>query len=233
MPGGAHASFVLVPGGGGSAWDWHRVVPLLESAGMHAVAVDLPAGDDTADLFTYADVVRAAARDIPRPLILVAHSMGAYTAPIAAAGLDPALLVLVNPMVPAPDETAGHWWEATGQPAAMAAHFERLGFGGREFDPDEDFYHDVPDAVRAEAASAPEPAQSDTPFDQPWPLDRWPDVPITVLAGRDDRLFPLEFQRRLARERLGLDVEEMPGGHMVALSQPEELARRLLGMLPS
>lgn len=200
---------------------------------MHAVAVDLPAGDDTADLFTYADVVRDAARDIPRPLILVAHSMGAYTAPIAAAGLDPALLVLVNPMVPAPGETAGHWWEATGQPEAMAAHFERLGFGGREFDPDEDFYHDVPAAVRAEAASSPEPAQSDTPFEQPWPLDRWPDVPITVLAGRDDRLFPLEFQRRLVRERLGLDIEEMPGGHMVALRRPEELAGRLLGMLPA
>ncbi|MEV3903540.1 alpha/beta hydrolase [Mycobacterium sp. NPDC050551] len=224
---------MLVPGGGGSAWDWHLVVPLLESAGMHAVAVDLPAGDDTADLLTYADVVRRAARDSPRPLILVAHSMGAYTAPIAATGLDPELLVLLNPMVPAPGESARQWWEATGQPAAMAAHFERLGFGARAFDPDEDFYHDVPEAVRAEAASAPEPEQSDTPFEQPWPLDRWPDVPIRVLTGRDDRLFPLEFQRRLARERLGLDIEEMPGGHMVALSRPEELAGRLLGMLPS
>jgi pimeloyl-ACP methyl ester carboxylesterase len=224
---------VFVPGGGGNAWDWHRVVPLLSSAGMHAVAVELPTHDDTADLFTYADVVREAARDIPRPLILVGHSMGAYTAPIAAAGLDPALLVLVNPMVPTPGETARQWWEATGQPAAIAAHFERLGFGGRAFDPAEDFFHDVPEAVRAEAANAPEPAQSDTPFDQPWPLDRWPDVPTVVLAGRDDRLFPLEFQRRLVRERLGLDIEEMPGGHMVALSRPEELAGRLVGMLPS
>jgi hypothetical protein len=27
--------------------------------------------------------------------------------------------------------------------------------------------------------------------------------------------------------RLGLDVEELPGGHLVALSQPAELADRL------
>jgi pimeloyl-ACP methyl ester carboxylesterase len=198
---------------------------------MHVVAVELPTHDDTAHLFTYAEVVRRAARDTPRPLILVAHSMGAYVAPIAAAGLDPAQLVLLNPMVPAPGETARQWWEATGQPAAIAAHFQRLGFGDRAFDPAEDFFHDVPETVRAEASKVPEPVQSDTPFDQPWPLDRWPDVPTTVLAGRDDRLFPLEFQRRLARERLGLDIEEMPGGHMVALSRPEELTGRLLGML--
>ena len=74
-------------------------------------------------------------------------------------------------------------------------------------------------------ASGPE--QSDTPFEQPWPGDRWPDVPTRVLAGRDDRLFPLEFQRRVAQERLGLPVDEIPGGHLVALSRPRELADRL------
>jgi hypothetical protein len=38
---------------------------------------------------------------------------------------------------------------------------------------------------------------------------------------------PLEFQRRVVRERLGIGLDEMPGGHLVALSQPEELADRL------
>jgi hypothetical protein len=35
------ALFVLVPGAGGMAWYWHRVVPLLGSAGHQAIAVDL------------------------------------------------------------------------------------------------------------------------------------------------------------------------------------------------
>ena len=48
-----------------------------------------------------------------------------------------------------------------------------------------------------------------------------------MLAGRDDRFFPLDFQRRVARERLGLDVVELPGGHLNALSEPEAVASAL------
>jgi len=35
------ARFVLVPGAGGMAWYWRRVVPLIRSAGREAIAVDL------------------------------------------------------------------------------------------------------------------------------------------------------------------------------------------------
>ena len=56
---------------------------------------------------------------------------------------------------------------------------------------------------------------------------RRPNVPTRVLAARNDRMFPLAFQRRLARERLGLDVDEIEGGHMIAMSNPGELADRL------
>ena len=52
-----------------------------------------------------------------------------------------------------------------------------------------------------------------------------------MLAGRDDRFFPLEFQRRVAADRLGLAVDEIPGGHLVALSRPVELAERLAAYL--
>ena len=66
-----------------------------------------------------------------------------------------------------------------------------------------------------------------TPLDEPWPLARWPDVPTRVLAGRHDRMFPLDFQRRIARERLGIEGDVIDGGHMVAMSHPTELADRL------
>ena len=220
--------YVLIPGAGGSAWYWSRVVPLLKSAGADAVAVELPADDDSADLFAYAELVRAAAADATAPVVMVAQSMGAFTAPLAAGLVPTARIVLVNPMVPRPGESAGQWWAATGQKQAMLANFRRIGLGDKEFDSVEDFFHDVPADIREEAFSKPEPPQSDTPFEQPWPLDAWPDVPTSVLQGRDDRLFPLDFQRRVVRERLGLDVDAMAGGHLNSLSQPEELARRLL-----
>jgi pimeloyl-ACP methyl ester carboxylesterase len=58
-------------------------------------------------------------------------------------------------------------------------------------------------------------------------LAGWPDVPTRVVASRDDRLFPAEFQRRVATERLGITPDEVPGGHLVALGQPVALADRL------
>ena len=222
--------YVLIPGAGGSAWYWSRVIPLLHSAGAEAIAVDLSMDDDAADLFTYANVVSAAAGDAAAPVVLVAQSLGAFTAPIAAQQVPTARIVLVNPMVPRAGESAGQWWEATGQKQAMLANFQRIGLGDREFDEVEDFFHDVPADLREEALRQPEPDQSDTPFEQPWPLDAWPDVPTSVVAGRDDRLFPLDFQRRVVRERLGLELDVIAGGHLNSLSQPEELVRRLLAL---
>src|SRR5262249_1410574 len=73
-----------------------------------------------------------------------------------------------------------------------------------------------------------EPRQSDTVFGSRCDFESWPAVPTPVLIARDDRFFPAEFQRRVARERLGSSPDEMPGGHLVALSQPDELAARLL-----
>jgi pimeloyl-ACP methyl ester carboxylesterase len=52
-------------------------------------------------------------------------------------------------------------------------------------------------------------------------------VPTWFLQGRDDRFFPAEFQRRVVRERLDIAPDEMPGGHLVTLSHPKELADRL------
>ena len=71
-------------------------------------------------------------------------------------------------------------------------------------------FHDVPLDVIEEGERRGEPGQSWTPITQPWPLDAWPATPARVLAGRDDRLFPEAFQRRIARERLGIEAETIP-----------------------
>jgi hypothetical protein len=39
-----------------------------------------------------------------------------------------------------------------------------------------------------------------------------------AVAPTGDRLFPLEFQRRVAHERLGLGVEKIAAGHLPMLS---------------
>jgi len=228
------ATFVLVHGAGSDSWYWHRVIPELERRGHDAVAVDLPCDDDSAGLSRYADAIVEGAGD-RRDVVLVAQSMAGFTAPMACDRADVSLLILLNAMVPKPGESAGDWWANTGQPEAMVGHAARLGrkAGAEELmnDPQYLFLHDVPPEVAAESANHIR-NQSGRPFGDPWPLDSWPDVPTRALIGRDDRLFPLEFQRRVHRERLGIVPHDIDGGHLVALSRPDDVAARLLDYLP-
>src|SRR5262245_22289192 len=110
-------TFVLVPGAGGIAWYWHRVVALLQASGHDAIAVDLPGDDPRAGLSTYADRVVGA---IPgrADIALVAQSLGGFTAPLVCARVPIRMLVIVNAMIPVPGETAGEWWGNTGSTAA-------------------------------------------------------------------------------------------------------------------
>ena len=166
-------------------------------------------------------------RRAPVEVTLVAQSMGAFAAPLACGQLPVSELVLVNAMIPAPGETAGEWWGNTGQADAMRSNDL---WEGRNpdagFDAQTYFLHDLPPDVLALLPDEEEPA--DSLFRTRFPLTRWPDVPTTALAGRDDRFFPYEFQRQVARDRLGLEVEQLPGGHLLALSPPEALVARLI-----
>jgi pimeloyl-ACP methyl ester carboxylesterase len=221
--------FVLIPGAGGAAWYWHRVVSELRAHGHEAVAVDLPGADESAGLPEYADAVLAAV-DAGRDVVVVAQSMGGFTGPVVCTRTPVRLLVLVNAMIPLPGETPGDWWGRTGWDPARVAAAQAGGYPA-EFDLATYFLHDVPAEVAAagEAHAYPE---ADIAFGQPCAIERWPDVPTRVIAGRDDRFFPLEFQRRVAQERLGADVDEVPGGHLAALSRPAELTGQLIRYVP-
>jgi pimeloyl-ACP methyl ester carboxylesterase len=217
------ARFVLIPGAGGMASYWSRLVPELQGRGHEAVAVDLPGDDERAGLPEYADLVGAAVGSCD--VVLVAQSMGGFTAPVVCRRAPVRRLVLVNAMIPLPGETPGEWWAATGAVEARVAAASSGGYSA-EFTPDEYFLHDVPAEVLA-AGGDEVRGEADVAFGQPCPIERWPDVPTTVIAGSGDRFFPPEFQRRVARERLGLETVMVPGGHLVALSRPLELAERL------
>jgi pimeloyl-ACP methyl ester carboxylesterase len=209
----AMATFVLIHGAGSDSWYWHLVAPRLQALGHDVVAVDLPCDDDNAGLQDYADaVVEAAGRRTD--IILVAQSLAGFTAPLVCERLPVVLMVLVAAMVPRPGESAGEWWANTGHEFP------------EPFDPAVIFAHDLPPDV-AEQSLAHVRRQSDRPFEDRWPLDHWPDVPTRFLLCLDDRFFPADFQRRVVHERLGIEPDEMPGGHLPALGHPDELVERL------
>jgi pimeloyl-ACP methyl ester carboxylesterase len=217
--------FVLIPGAGGAAWYWHRVVPLLTAAGHEAIAVDLPGDDTAAGLPEYAGLVVGAIGDRD-DVTLVAQSLGGFTAPMAAEKAAVSSVVLVNAMIPLPGETPGAWWGTTGAVEARTAAAAAGGYSP-DFDDFTYFLHDVPADVVASGEQHQRP-EADAVFGSVCAFESWPDVPIRVAAGADDRFFPAEFQRRVARERLGLTADVLPGGHLIALSQPAALTAYLL-----
>lgn len=225
-------TFVLIPGAGTDPRVYESTIAALRELGHEGIAPPLPLDDAAATPSDHAAAILAALGDPPPvPLVVVGQSLGAYAATIAAARLRPRRLILLAPMIPAPGESAGDWWKGTGHLEAIAPLTARIG-PPSEWDEEamaEVFYHDVDEATSA-ASAAYEGVPSDGLFAEPLPLEAWPDVPTTVLAPREDRLFPLEFQRRVARERLGLEIEEMEGGHLPFLSRPRELAERLVAL---
>jgi len=211
------ATFAIAHGAGDVAWSWHLVAAELEKRGHEVVAVDLPTEDDDATFSDYADAVVQAVghRD---DVVSVGHSLGAYTATLVADRLDAKLLVLVSGMVPRPGETASEWWSNSGYSELPRHDGDEISW----------FLHDVEPGLAAEALRRGRD-QSGRPMDDPWPLDSWPDVETRYLALSDDRMFPAPWSREMARERLGIEADEMPGSHGVYLSRPVELAKRLDG----
>jgi pimeloyl-ACP methyl ester carboxylesterase len=219
-------TFVLIHGAGGSAWYWHLLEPELRERGHEVVTMDLPCDDDSAGLTDYADTVVDAIGG-RTGLVLVAQSLGGFTAPLVCERVPVDLLVMLTAMIPLSGESPGDWWANTNYEQAQRERAEREGRApNAELDLMDVFFHDVSPEIAAEAAKG-ERTQSGTPFEKPWPLDAWPDVPTKFLLCRDDRFFPPDFMRRVVRERLGITPDEIGGGHLIALSRPKELAERL------
>lgn len=208
------ATFVLVHGGGGTAAGYDLVSAELIDRGHNVVAVDLPCDDSSADWADYTDAVINGIGD-RTDLIVVAHSAGGFVGPLVCERVPARLLVLVAGMIPIPGETFEEWWDNTNHTQEMDPDWE---------DPDT-FYNDVPSDLAAEDERLAE-GREHFPS-EPWPLESWPDVPTKYLLCRDDRVFPPEFAREVARERLGIIPDEIDSGHCVMLSRPHELASRL------
>src|SRR6478672_4085961 len=219
---------VMIPGAGGQAWVWHLVEADLRRRGFDAFAVDLPAADESKGLPAYADaVVRAVGERAigDGPVTIAAYSLGAFTAPLVWQRVPARQVIFVNAMIPRPGETPGAWWDNVGWEQARTTAARRNGYSP-DFDLDTYFLHDIPADLRQQMLGH-DAAQSPGPFGDKCLFDEWPGIPLHVIAGRDDRFFPVELQQRVARQRLGVEADVVPGGHLAALSRPAELAAAL------
>ncbi len=222
--------FVLVHGAYHGAWCWDDLRAELERGGHSSSAVDLPTEDPDAGAERYVDEILHA---IPRqadPVVMVGHSLGGLSLPVAASRTRTSMTIYLCAILPVP----GLSWDAqradsgTGfEPSEPAIGHEDGSASWPERGAIEVFYHDCEAEVALAAARRLRP--------QHWkitqeltPLRQWPAVRTAYILCSDDRMVSRAYARRAAHLQLGIDPVELPGGHSPFLSRPRELAQTIV-----
>ena len=222
------ATFGLIHGGSHGAWCWERLTSELERLGHRAIAMDLPIEDDDAGPERCAEVVARVLEGVASP-ILVGHSIAGLLLPAAAELTGASLMVFLCAMVPV--EGASLADQQAQEPGMVVYPYHSVtDERGRTLATREVaramYYSDCSEADLDWAMPLLRP-QSPALRMAPFPAGGWPKVPAAYIVCGQDAVVSPEWSRRAARERLGVEAIELPGGHSPQLSQAPRLARVL------
>ena len=224
-------TFVFVHGGFGSPAELAPAVPHLEARGHRVINVDLPSTLADATLEDYADAVCRAMEGADGPIVLVAHSAGGATTPLAAARTRVDRLVFAAAIVPQPGEPIAEAVGPATREAIMAVSVDN-GDGTRSFDFDLLASLAPPEQRAAYLAflRATQRDQGWRAIEQPWPGTGIPDLPRSYILCTEDQIIPPERQRAFAAS-LGVTPIEIASEHSVFAMKPEELAGILASLV--
>ena len=223
------ATFVLLHGAWHDSSCWDEVIAELRERGHEAIAPELPLDDPAA---TFEDRARPAVEALAGaadPSVVVGHSMSSAYAPLVAATREGAVLVHLCPSLapfPPPPGAPDRFRAELPFPAARPD-------GSTVWDPAtalDSIYARLPDATARELAERLRPM---SPPPDEFPLDGHPDVPTVLIYAADDEFFNPDWERLMAREVLGVDPIEIPGGHFPMAEDPAGLAGLLASLAAS
>lgn len=225
------STFVLIHGACHDPWCWSLLERELRGRRHDTRAPDLPSSDPDAGLERYVEVVLDAIDPIAGDVVLVGHSLGALTIPIVAARRPVGAVVFVAGIISRPGMSLADLAEADadrdlpmGDDAIAMLDNGTFKFTDRAAM--RLLYHDVEPALAVEAVTHLRPQRS--LWDEVSHLEAWPDTRITSIVCRDDRMVDPAWSERIAKERFGIDVTYLEGGHSPMLSHPTELADALI-----
>jgi pimeloyl-ACP methyl ester carboxylesterase len=213
---------VLIHSTGQGAAGWERVVGALAGRGLSGHAVELPSDPEllAAD---YAELIGGQVGAVDAPVVL-AHSGTGPLLPAAARALKASHQVWLAAWVPDPEASFA---EDTRRHLRVAFDPDWVGK-----DPTTDdavaeayLYHDADAASLQWALSTRRLFLPLGVYGERLPLA--PEVPSTYVVAAHDRTIRPEWQRRMARERLGVEPVELPTGHCPNVSRPDRLAELL------
>jgi len=210
---------VLVHSTGQGEAGWARVIESLEARGHRPHAFDLPNDRPGLGTTDYAELVRDRLGRLQSPVV-VAHSGSGVLLSAVARRLEARRQVWLAAWVPDPAASFGD--DAR---AHLAEAFNPDWVGA---DPTDDdvaerlLFHDCDPATLAWALSTRREFVPTAAFDERVELSN--EIPSTYILATEDRTILPGWQRRLARERLGVEPIEIASGHCPNVSQPEQLA---------
>ena len=215
---------VLVHGAWADGSSLAKVIPLLEKAGLHAVAVQNP-------LTSFEDDVAATRRAIALqdgPVILVGHSLGGVV--ITEAGADPKVAGLVYVAAFAPDVgvPVGDLGKGFADPPGLvelrpdAKGYLTLTTKGVM----ESFAPDLPLAQR-KIIAATQGATNGSVFGAKVSNAAWKDKPSWYVVAANDRMISPDLERQSAA-RIKATTITLPSSHVAMLSHPAEVAKLII-----
>ena len=215
---------VLVHGAWADGSSWSKVLPLLEKAGLNAIAVQNPLTSFEEDL---AATKRAIALQ-DGPVILVGHSWGGVV--ITDAGADPKVVGLVYVAAFAPDvgQAVGDLGKEFPPPP-----------GGAEIRPDptgyltmtrkgvfEGFAQDLPLAEK-KLIAATQGATNSAVFGAKVANAAWKTKPTFYVVADNDRMIQPDLERKFAKA-MNAKTITLPSSHVAMLSHPAEVAKLII-----
>ena len=165
----------------------------------------------------------AALEGVSGPLVIVGHSVSSGYAALMAAKRPGSLLIHLCPRL-------GPFPSPPGAPATFRKGFPfppRRPDGAMVWDPEaaiDAMYPRVSPEVAHELACRLRPA---VPPAGEYPLPGHPRVPTVLIYATDDEIFEPSWERFMARELLGIEPIEIPGGHFPMVEDPATLAELL------
>ena len=213
-------TFCLIHGAWHDGSCWEPLTRCLESRGHGAVTPDLPLHDPQAGYEERARPAIDALEGASEPVVVVGHSMASPYAALVAMEHPGSLLVHLCPRF-------GGFTLPSGAPDSF-----RGGFPFPESRPDGTSAWDRQTAIDAMYARLPPEtarrlAEHLRPMAPPpgeCPVSEHPPVPTAVLYAAEDEIFEPAWERFIAREMLGVEPIELPGGHFPMAEDPDALA---------
>jgi pimeloyl-ACP methyl ester carboxylesterase len=169
-----------------------------------------------------AEIVYQAFAGLPN-LMLVGHSLAGLIIPLVANRCPVRRLVFLHALLPHPGQSVVDQMKAEPDMFNAEMFTTTAPFWEDEAVATRFLLHDCSTEVVRDAFSRlrPEPGVLGR---EVTPLESWPDVPSSYIVCADDRMATPAWARRAARERLGVEPVEIPGGHCPMLARPGQLA---------